>query len=129
MRLVVTLKLNPAKMQLISAFVDNYLRLNSQEELVFQSELSTMNLQQREQIMQITTSWEEKGEIKGRLEGQKQGQVATILRILKRKFGALTSDVVERIESLESSQLDSLTEDLLDFQSSDDLEDWLARNK
>ena len=119
LRLMVTLKLNPAKMQLISGFVDSYLRLNSQEELVFQSELNTMELQEREQIMQITTSWEEEGEIKG--------QVATILRQLKRKFGTLESDITKRIESLKPSQLDSLTEDLLDFQSKDDLLDWLDR--
>ena len=39
----------------------------TQEESAFQSELSTMEIQEREQIMQITTSWEEKGEIKERL--------------------------------------------------------------
>ncbi|MGL5076671.1 MAG: Rpn family recombination-promoting nuclease/putative transposase, partial [Waterburya sp.] len=50
LRLLVTLRLDPAKMQLISGFVDSYLRLNSIEEAIFQSELGTMELQEREQI-------------------------------------------------------------------------------
>jgi hypothetical protein len=122
LRLMVTLKLDPAKMQLISGFVDTYLRLNSTEEAIFQSQLSTMELQEQEQIMQITTSWEQKGIVKG----QKEGQVATILRQLNRKLGNLPEDIVTRIKSLELNQLDSLTEDLLDFETFDDLERWLS---
>ena len=129
LRLMVSLSLNPAKIQLISGFVDSYLRLNSEEKIVFQSELSKMELEEKEQIMQITTSWKEEGRIEGRLEGrlegQKQGQEATILRLLKRKLGNLSEEIENRIQSLESNQLDALTEDLLDFESFRDLEFWL----
>ena len=121
LRLMVTLKLDPAKMYLISGFVDTYLNLDRQEELIFQSELSTMELKEQEQIMQITTSWEQKGLVQGRVEGQSN----TILRLLNRKFGSLSKATAEQIESLQPNQLDSLTEDLLDFQSLDDLIQWL----
>ena len=67
--------------------------------------------------MQLTTSWEEKGIIKG--------QVATILRLLNRKLGSMPPEITSRIESLDTTQLDALTEDLLDFQSLDDLNQWL----
>ena len=117
LRLLVSLKLDPARQQLISGFVDSYIRLNQTEEQLFQSQLDTMNLQEREQIMQLTTSWEEKGIIKG--------QVATILRLLNRKLNSITPEITSRIESLDPSQLDALTEDLLDFQSLDDLNQWL----
>jgi len=117
LRLMVSLKLNPAKMQLISGFVDSYLRLDSDEKVVFQSELSKMKLEEKEQIMQITTSWKE--------EGRLEGQSATILRLLKRKLGNLSEEIENRIQSLESNQLDALTEDLLDFESFKDLEFWL----
>lgn len=117
LRLMVTLKLNSAKMQLISGFIDNYLNLNSQEKSIFQTELSKMKIEEKEQIMQITTSWKEEGKLEEKLN--------ITLRQLKRKFGTLDSDVTERIESLEPSQLDSLTEDLLDFQSLNDLLNWL----
>ena len=49
LRLMVTLKLYPARMYLISGFVDTYLDLNSQEEVIFQSELSTINLEEQKQ--------------------------------------------------------------------------------
>ena len=121
LRLMVSLSLNPAKMQLISGFVDSYLNLNSQEESIFQSELSTMKLEEKEQIMQITTSWEEKGIEKGIV----QGKLEIALRLLNRKLGGLSEEVTQRIKSLESNQLDSLTEDLLDMTSFEDLKRWL----
>ena len=63
--------------------------------------------------MQISTSWE------------RQGQSKTILRLLNRKFGSIPSEITSTIQSLDSSSLDALTEDLLDFQSVDDLTAWL----
>jgi predicted transposase YdaD len=132
LRLLVTLKLDPAKMQLISGFVDTYLNLDQDEETLFQSQLSTMELQEQEQIMQITTSWEQKGIVKGREEGreegQKEGQVTTILRLLNRKLGNLPEESVTQIKCLEPSQLDTLTEDLLDFETFDDLNCWLSNS-
>ena len=124
LRLLVSLKLNPAKMQLISGFVDSYLRLSSEEKVIFQSELGKMDLKEKEQIMQITTSWKEEGILEGRLEGQS----ATLLRLLKRKFAGLSEETAEQVKSLELNQLDSLTEDLLDFQSVDDLHNWLENS-
>jgi Domain of unknown function (DUF4351) len=118
LRLLVTLKLDPAKMQLISGFVDTYLNLDRDEETLFQSQLSTMELQEQEQIMQITTSWEQKGRIEEKL--------AITLRQLNRKLGNLPEESVTQIKSLEPFQLDALTEDLLDFQSFDDLNRWLS---
>jgi predicted transposase/invertase (TIGR01784 family) len=61
LRLLVTLRLDPAKTRLISKFVDAYLRLDVNEEQMFQAEIDTMGLAQKEKIMQVTTSWEEKG--------------------------------------------------------------------
>ncbi len=116
LRLMVTLKLDPAKMQLISGFIDTYLNLNSTEEEIFQGELSTMELEQREQIMQITTSWEQKGII------------ATITRQLNHKLGELPEETISQIKSLNSTQLDSLAEDLLDFQTIGDLNQWLSNS-
>ena len=120
LRLMVTLKLDPAKMQLISGFVDTYLNLNQQEESVFQFQLSTMELEQQEQIMEITTSWQRKGRV--------EGQSNTILRLLNRKLGTLPDAITEQIKSLEPDRLDSLTEDLLDFQSLENLQAWLSNS-
>ncbi|MCC5604514.1 hypothetical protein [Nostoc favosum] len=48
-------------MQLISGFVDTYLRLDVTEEQAFQTVVDTMGLTQREEVMEIVTSWEQKG--------------------------------------------------------------------
>ncbi len=61
LRLLTTLRLDPARMQLISGFVDTYLNLNEAEERTFQAAISTMGLDQSEEYMEITTSWEQKG--------------------------------------------------------------------
>jgi hypothetical protein len=61
LRLLATLRLDPARMQLISGFVDTYLRLNEAEIAVFEAELNRMGLSEEEQIMEIVTSWMEKG--------------------------------------------------------------------
>ena len=59
-RLMVTLKLNPAKSRLISKFVDTYLRLNAKEEGEFRVEIDKLELGEKEAVMQTMTSWEEK---------------------------------------------------------------------
>jgi hypothetical protein len=124
LRLLVTLKLDPARMQLISGFVDTYLNLDPQEESLFQSQLSTMELQEQEQIMQLTTSWEQKGILIGRQEEK----LAITLRLLNRKLGSLPDAISTQIKSLEPNQLDTLTEDLLNFNSLDDLQTWLSHS-
>jgi predicted transposase YdaD len=72
--------------------------------------------------MQITTSWKEEGRSEGRIEEK----LAITLRQLNRKLGNLPEAIATQIKSLEPNQLDTLTEDLLDFQTLDDLERWLS---
>jgi hypothetical protein len=60
LRLLTTLKLDPARMQLISGFVDTYLNLNEAEEETFKAVISTMGLDVKEEYMEIITSWERK---------------------------------------------------------------------
>ncbi|MGL4499051.1 MAG: Rpn family recombination-promoting nuclease/putative transposase, partial [Planktothrix sp.] len=59
LRMLVTLQLNPAKIELISGFIDTYLRLNTTEEQALNTELEQANLVEKEQIMEIVTSWME----------------------------------------------------------------------
>jgi hypothetical protein len=121
LRLLTTLKLDPAKMQLISGFIDNYLRLNETEETIFQTQLSTMELKQQEEIMELTTSWSEKG----LQQGLQQGKASTVLRLLNRRLGSLSPEITSQISALESDKLDELTEALLDFQTPNELIEWL----
>jgi predicted transposase/invertase (TIGR01784 family) len=133
LRLLATLRLDPARTKLISGFVDTYLRLNVQEEQVFQESVGTLEGTEREGIMQIVTSWMEQGIAEGRTEGRTEGinvgrteeARSLILRQLTRRVGGLPPDIRSQVESLSLEQLESLGEALLDFSSSADLDRWL----
>ena len=113
LRLLATLRLDPARTRLISGFVDTYLRLNTQEEQVFQSEVGKLEPSKQEQIMQITTSWME------------QGERSLVLRQLARRVGEIPEGIRSQIELFSLNEIESLGEALLDFTNLSDLEQWL----
>lgn len=121
LRLLATLRLDPARMQLISGFVDTYLRLNAEEEEIFQADIASFELFEQEVAMEIVTSWMEKGLQRGR----KEGELTLIMRLLNRRIGALEPELQERIRGLSLAQLEDLAEALLDFSDQDDLVVWL----
>jgi len=123
LRLLATLRLDPARSRLISGFVDTYLRLNPQEKQVFQTEIGKLEATERERVMQIVTSWMEEG-IE---QGAQQEARSLILRLLARKVGALPDSVRSQIATLTLSQLERLGESLLDFSQLEDLEAWLEQ--
>jgi predicted transposase/invertase (TIGR01784 family) len=62
-------------------------------------------------------------------EGREEQTVNLIARLLKKRFGQdLSEEMRVRIESLPLPTLESLSEDLLDFTSFDDLQPWLDTN-
>lgn len=121
LRLLATLRLDPARTQLISGFVDTYLSLNAQEEQVFQAEIGRLEESTREGVMQIVTSWMQQG-IE---QGIEQGEKGIVLRQLTRRFVELPAPVRSRIEALSLPQVEALGDALLDFQTIADLEAWL----
>jgi hypothetical protein len=130
LRLLVTLRLDPARMRLISGFIDSYLRLNQQETLLFQEQAATL-LQQDEKtgVMELTTSWKEEGIEIGKEEGiaigrEKERQL--VLRLLRKKFGSLDPQWESRIAQFSFEQLAELGDAFLDFTSRTDLQHWMA---
>lgn len=101
LRLLATLKLDPARMQLISGFVDTYLKLNSSEEIIFQREVSTFIEPIQEDVMEITTSWMQKGIEQGRQQGMIENLRSNVISILRKRFETLSPELVEQINSLE----------------------------
>lgn len=132
LRLLATMHLNPAKMQLISGFVDSYLRLTAQEERRFLDGLQDMERSEREGVMEIVTSWMEEGIVKGRREGRSEGRDEGVRKIvvrqLKRQVGKLPAPMATAVAGLSTAQLEDLGDALLRFTSADDLADWLKRN-
>lgn len=127
LRLLATLHLDAARMQLISGFIDTYLRLNLEEEQLFQMELGRMGLVEQEEVMKIVTSWMEQGLQQGKQEGKQEEALLLILRQLNRRIGDINLELQEHIRSLSISQLEELGEALLDFSDTSDLITWLEQ--
>ena len=103
LRMLVTLKLNPAKMQLISGFIDTYLRLNKIEEEKFAAEIGSLIPAEKEEVMQIVTSWMEQGIEQGIEQGRQEAitkEKDLIVRQIKRKVGNIDMELETRIKSL-----------------------------
>lgn len=129
LRLLATLRLDPARTRLISGFVDTYLRLSPQEEQTFQTQIATLETNERESIMQIVTSWMEQGIEQGIERGIEQGATqeaqTIVLKLLNRRLGNLSTAQTSQVLSLSVTQLEALSEALLDFSTPADLEQWL----
>ncbi len=121
LRLLATLQLDPARMQLISGFIDTYLRLNAQEEEIFQTEIAQFEPTQQEVVMEIVTSWME--------SGIQQGELKIIQRQLTKRIGVITPELQEQLGGLSLTQLEDLAEALLDFSTEADLVGWLQRQQ
>ncbi|MFH7024652.1 MAG: Rpn family recombination-promoting nuclease/putative transposase [Heteroscytonema crispum UTEX LB 1556] len=117
LRLLATLRLDPARMQMISGFIDTYLRLNAEEEGLLQANIANMEAREQEVVMQIVTSWME--------QGKQQATLSLVMRQLTRRIGTLTPELEARVQQLSLTQLEDLAIALLDFSDVTDLEVWL----
>lgn len=140
LRLLATLKLDRARTKLISGFIDTYLNLSVEEEKLFEREIGRLAPQEKETVMEIVTSWMEKGLEKGREEGLERGreeglergrrsESALIVRLLRKRLGGLSENLEAEVLQLSMTDLENLGEALLDFTSEADLETWLQAKK
>ena len=74
--------------------------------------------------MQVTTSWEARGIETG--IGQERRSLISLL--LQQKIGQLPDSTIDRISNLSLDQLSTLAIALLNFNSGDDLTNWLEQN-
>ncbi|MDN5345452.1 MAG: hypothetical protein PWQ18_1566, partial [Clostridia bacterium] len=117
MRMLTRLRLDPARMELLGGFFESYLKLNQQEEEDFYKELGKMDRKEADVIMQITTSWHEKGRMEGKMEGRIEGKVEAkqdaICKYLARRFGERTGDLQQAVQEVHSLELlDRILEEL-----------------
>jgi len=141
LRLLASLKLDPARARLIGVFVDSYLELSAAEMARYERTLSGLAPAEREETMELMTSWERDGLTRGMAEGITQGitegitqgitegKEALVVRLLRRRLGAVPEGAEVRLGLLSADQLDDLGEALLDFTTVSDLEQWLARHQ
>jgi hypothetical protein len=122
LRSIATLKLDPARVSILSGFVDSYLNLTAVEEVDFEREVASIKKEsEKEKVMQIVTSWMEQG-IE---QGEQKEALRLVSRVLIRRVGELNAEVNDRLQQLSVSQLEDLLDAALDFSRMGDLTSWL----
>jgi Domain of unknown function (DUF4351) len=112
---------------------DNVLDLLGNLKVILEAR-ANIEPEEQELIMQLSPLYLEKiqAELVGEQLGETQGRVeearGLVIRLLTRKLGTVGSPLLEKIQSLPLEQLELLGEDLLDFTSIDNLEQWLSQN-
>jgi hypothetical protein len=115
LRLLATLRLDVAKMQLIGGFLDTYLRLNAEEEETLRREMNVLDAVEKETVMQITTSWERKG------------KRDLLVKQLRYRFGDVALELEGSIDALADERIDDFAQALLSFSSIADARAWLEQ--
>jgi hypothetical protein len=128
LRILLSLKLDPARSTLLYVFIDSYLKLTESETKLYEREIAKFTPLEQEKTMVIRTSWEIKGLEEGLQQGLMQGKEEIVARQIRKRFGAAPVGLDERLDRLTSEELGDLGEALFDFATVDDLEQWLQRH-
>jgi Domain of unknown function (DUF4351)/Putative transposase, YhgA-like len=113
LRMIARLKIDAARTHLLSGFVDSYLTLLAQERQKLESELKKLPNQEREEVMEITTSWKE------------EGKIEILCVLLKAKFGDVNKTIQNQLKKLSTEQITEFSKAFLNFTSEKDAEFWL----
>jgi len=73
LRMLVRMELDEAKQRLLFGFFETYVKLSDEEEQQLRSEVNEMETKEKEQVLELIISYEQKALEKGREEGMKQG--------------------------------------------------------
>ena len=126
-RMIATLKLDPARTHLIANFMDAYLKLNAEELKQYERKYSAETTPEEKMTMELLPHTRYAGRMEGLQEGLQTGAENVVKRILQKRFGAVETRVTKRLDQLSADQLADMGVALLDFTSFADLESWLAR--
>jgi hypothetical protein len=137
LRLLATLHLDPARAQLISGFIDSYLRLDTREQQQFEREVEAFAPLEKEATLELMTSWKQEGLAEGLAQGLEHGleqglergeqrEAKTLtLRQMRHRFEPLPEGLEARVAGLTKPGLEELALALLDFGHLSDAEEWL----
>ena len=118
---------------LLSNLVETYVKLDKDEQKIFEERLETLAEREEVQTMQMTWAEEieqkgilkgiEQGIQKGRLEGMQEGIRTVLTQQLELRFGSLPPAVLERLRQLDDpADLRRLSEQILEARSLGDLD-------
>ncbi|TVQ46408.1 MAG: DUF4351 domain-containing protein [Gloeocapsa sp. DLM2.Bin57] len=84
----------------------------------------TIDTEESELIMRLAPLYQE-DKARARQEGKTAEALSLIQRLLTKKLGNINPDLITTISQLNLESLETLAEDLMDFTSQADLENWL----
>lgn len=132
------------RFNLIEAILKSKLPQLSTEEILVMFDLKTAKMPELNAYETLVKYWQDKakeeglekgrqeglqeGRQEGLQEGLRQGESELLIRQLNRRCGILSVSLQEKVRSLSVLQLESLGENLLDFQGIHDLENWFNTN-
>ena len=94
LRLLATLKLNPARTRLIGNFIDSYLQLNAVETQKYEREFAALAPDEKEATVDMMNSWERTGFNRGLQEGKED----LVMRQIRKRFGSLSPQMTQRLD-------------------------------
>ena len=113
LRLIATLRLDPARSQLISGFVRTYLQMTRLELVQLQQEVGLLPREEQTTMLTLTNEWIELGEEKGKVNAER----GVILRLGTKRFGEPNAAIRAALEAAELPRLEILVDRLLEVES------------
>ena len=120
LRLIVTMKLNPAKSALIAEFMARYLDLSQMEVEVYNKEVASLNSPERTEVMAVMNEWV--------AEAVHKNAKLTAVRLLQRHVGSLTPEFHSAIDQLSIDDLNELALAAVDFKDIAEAQAWVAQH-
>jgi hypothetical protein len=117
LRMILTLKLDPARSALIGDFMTAYLTLTGRETAVYNHDVDSLKPKEKRQIVTLTNEWA--------LGGMRQQSIRTAILLLEHRFGAISDATRDQIERLPLKELEELAVAVLDFKKLADVDRWL----
>jgi hypothetical protein len=111
------LNLNENEARLIGKFLEVYLTLSTRELEKYQQEINKLTEPEKEEIMELYTSYE--------LKGMKLGRIEVLAELLADRLESMNEHVVDLIGKLSDAQLKEFRRSIFSFNSLPEAEKWL----
>ena len=76
-----------------------------------------------ENIKSWLVEYEDKGRVEGRVEGREEGQALSLQRLLSKRFGAISTELVDRIAAASAAQVETWFDRAIDARELTDVFD------
>jgi predicted transposase/invertase (TIGR01784 family) len=109
-RMLTNMQLDQARSALLTAFIETYVKLTEEEEILYRDRLKQeLTQQEAEKLMEITTSYHEKGREQGKMEGKLEGKLEGKAEVAKKMLAKKISiDEIVELTELTREQVEKL---------------------